>query len=407
MEKIYDVVLYGATGFTGKQTAHYFAEHAGKDVKWAIAGRNKDKLEKVKKELGPGFSELPVIVADISDQESIDNMVAPTRVLLTTVGPYNLYGEPVVAACVKFQTDYVDITGETNFVKKIIEKYHEEARSKSIKIIPFCGFDSVPSDLGTLFAVDALKNQAGQDAKEVKAFFQAYGGFNGGTLATIFNLAESGALSELEDPELLNPPEFKHPEQKFPDDNRAQYYDHDLKAWTAPFFMAPTNTRVVRRSNALFAEEGEPYGKDFQYIERMYFDELLPVKSSLLSLGTKVASQADKFPALLKTAKNYLPKPGEGPSEKTMNSGYFKTWMVATGEKGAKIKVFIYSKGDPGNRVTVKILCEAALSLCQQRGELPGGNEKGGILTPATGLGFVLLERLKKQGMRFDVIRNY
>lgn len=408
MEKIYDVILYGATGFTGKQTVKYFSENADKKlVKWAIAGRNKEKLGKIKKELGESFNHIDIVVADMNNEQSIEDMVASTKVILTTVGPFALYGEPVIKACVKFNTDYVDITGETTFIKKMIEKYHQEAKTKGIKIIPFCGFDSVPSDLGTLFAVDYFKTNFNLETTEVKAFFQAAGGINGGTIASLVNLAESDSLAALKDPEILNPIEYKNPGKKFADDNQSFYFDKDLNAWTAPFFMAPINTRVVRRSNALFSEENKAYGKNFEYLERMYFDEIIPIKSSVISLITKVISGIDKYPFILKSVKNYLPAPGSGPSEKTMNTGYFKTWIIAKAQDNSKIKVFIYSKGDPGNKVTVKILCESALSLCLQRDQLPGGNEKGGILTPATGLGFILIERLKKQGFRFEIIRKY
>jgi len=403
MSKKFDIVLYGATGFTGKQTVHYFAKNAAKNLKWAIAGRSLKKLEQVKSELGSNFKDLPLIVADISDQDSIERMVSDTKVILTTVGPYDLYGEPVISACVKFNTDYVDITGETLFVKRIIEKYHQEAVAKGIKIIPFCGFDSVPSDLGTFLIVDYIRSELKQETKEVKAFFKASGGFNGGTLATFFDIWESGKANELEDPEILNPEELKHPAQKFPNDQQSFYFDSDLQVWTTPFFMAPINTRVVRRSNALFALEGCAYGEDFQYLERMYFDELLPIKSLLTSLGTAFFSKASANQFFLRNLKKYLPKPGEGPSEKTMDNGFFKTWFLGTTKNSQKVKAFIYSKGDPGNRVTVKILCESAFALVEQRSELPGGSQKGGILTPATGLGSVLIERLKKQGMIFEI----
>lgn len=406
MEKRYDVVLYGASGFTGKQTVKYFSEYADQKLKWAIAGRNKEKLEQVKKDLGDSFNHIDIIIADMNNNQSIEDMVASTKVILTTVGPFALYGEPVIKACVKFSTDYVDITGETTFIKKMIEKYHQEAKEKGIKIIPFCGFDSIPSDLGTLFVVDYIKNNLSQETTEVKAFFQASGGVNGGTIASLLNLAESD-LKELNDPEILNPAEFKNPDKNFADDNQSFYFDKDLNAWTAPFFMSAVNTRVVRRSNALLAEEGKAYGKNFDYLERMYFDEILPVKSSVTSLVTKVMTGIDKYPFILKSVKNYLPKPGSGPSEKVMENGYFKTWIIAKTEDNSKVKAFIYSKGDPGNKVTVKMLCESALCLAMQRDQLPGGSQKGGILTPATGLGLVLLESLKKQDIRFEIIRKF
>ena len=397
----YDVVLYGASGFTGKQTVEYFAKHAG-NMRWAIAGRNKEKLEAVKAGIGDAAKNIDVLVADSQDQAALDAIVARTRVLLTTAGPFALYGTKIVDACVRFKTHYVDITGETVWVRDLIDRYHAQAAADGTKIIPFCGFDSIPSDLGTYLVARYIQRELGIACKQVKACFQMAGGVNGGTLATAFNQYEGGYVVRARDPFLLNPePATQDPRQH--QDPAAPQYDYDLGTWVGPFIMGQINTRVVRRSNGLFAQWQDGYGADFTYQEYMKFDGALGwLPAAGLTAGTMMFEVAMQTP-LRSFLQSMLPQPGKGPSEKTMNEGWFRCELLGIAEDGRKVRGVIKDQGDPGNRATVKFLCEAALSLAMNEDELPGGKKRGGILTPATGLGNVLAERLRKAGMVIEV----
>lgn len=399
----YDVVLYGASGFTGKQTVEYFAKHAP-NLRWAIAGRNRAKLEAVKTEVGGAANKADVLVADSQDQTAIDAMVARTRVLLTTAGPFALYGTKIVDACVRHRTHYVDITGETVWVKQLIDRYHEQAAADGTRIVPFCGFDSIPSDLGTFLVARFMQREIGADCQQVKAYFQMAGGVNGGTLATAFNMAESGQTAQARNPFLLNPPgDHSIHEQRQNQDPTAPQYDADIASWVGPFIMGSINTRVVRRSQALFAQWQEGYGTDFTYQEYAKFSGPL---GWLPAMG--VTTGAALFEFTLQTPlrpllKSMLPAPGQGPSEKTMNEGWFRCELYGRTKDGRKIRGQISDKGDPGNRATVKFLCESALCLASQQEALPGGATRGGILTPATALGDVLVQRLRQAGMTLMV----
>lgn len=397
----FDVVLYGASGFTGKQTVEYFAAQAGK-IRWAIAGRNREKLEAVKSQIGEAVKNIEVLVADSEDQSAIDKIVSRTRVFLTTAGPFALYGTKIVDACVRFKTHYVDITGETVWVKNLIDRYHAQAAADGPRIIPFCGFDSIPSDLGTFLVARYMQQTLGVSCKKVKAYFQMAGGVNGGTLATAFNQYEGGYVQQAQNPFLLNPEPSKQDPREHQDPTSPQY-DADLGAWVGPFIMGQINTRVVRRSNALFAQWEEDYGADFAYQEYSKFNGALGwMPAAGLSAGTSIFELAMASP-LRPFLKSMLPSPGQGPSEKTMNEGWFRCELLGIAEDGRQVRGVIKDQGDPGNRATVKFLCEAALSLAVNTDELPGGEKRGGILTPATGLGDVLVERLKKAGMVLEI----
>ena len=253
-QRDYDVVLYGASGFTGQQTVAYFAKHAPADLRWAIAGRNRDKLAALQKSLN---THADILVADGQNQAALDAIAAQTRVMLTTAGPYALYGSGLVAACVRHQTHYVDITGETVWVRELIDRHHAQAATDGTRIIPFCGFDSIPSDLGAYLMARHIQTKLGAQCREVKAYFQMAGGVNGGTLATAFNLYESGQAKTARDPFLLNPqPVTEREAIRQNQDPTAARYDSDVNAWAAPFVMGPINTRVVRRSQALLSEWG-------------------------------------------------------------------------------------------------------------------------------------------------------
>ncbi len=405
-DRQYDVVLYGASGFVGRQAVRYFAKHAhsGK-VRWAIAGRNRQKLEAVKSDLGVAGGNVDILVADSRDRSAVDEMVAQTRVMLNTAGPFALYGDEIVDACVRLRTHYVDITGETPWVRNLIDRYHNLAVSNGTRIIPFCGFDSVPSDLGTYLVVRHMQKELGVPCKTVKAYFQAYGGFNGGTLASAFNLYDSGQAIQVSNPFLLNPPgEHTREEILRNADPRQPQYDADIGAWVGPFFMGSVNTRVVRRSCALYELWQKPYGQDFTYQEYMKFDRPWAwLKATSMNVGGTLFAGAMRRTSIRHLLQSHLPQPGSGPSEKTMDEGWFRCELIGIAEDGRKVRGLICDRGDPGNRATVKFLCESALCLALDINALPGGNRHGGILTPSTALGDVLAERLRQTGMIFEL----
>ena len=400
-ETSYDVVLYGASGFVGKQTVRYFAERAGKEVRWAIAGRDRDKLESVRAEVG---IDVDVLVADSQDKTAIDAIVSQTRVLLNTAGPFAIYGDAIVDACVRYRTHYVDITGETPWVKGLIARYHLQAAADGTRIIPCCGFDSVPSDLGAYLLVRYLQRELCTNCTQVKAYYQAAGGFNGGTLASGLNIFDSGELDLVANPFLLNPPESVPTDVDRHRDPTAPKYDAEMETWVAPFFMGVVNTRIVRRSSALFDCWQEPYDTDFSYQEYFKFNPPWAwLQSAAMVGGMALIGGAIAIPPLRHLLESTLPQVGSGPTEQTMNEGWFRCELLGWGSQGQRVRGLIADVGDPGNRATVKFVCESALCLVVDVDRLPGGAQRGGILTPATGLGDVLVERLQRAGMQLEV----
>lgn len=407
-ERQYDVVLYGASGFTGKQTVQYFATHApAGQVRWAIAGRNRQKLEAVKAEFVPPSQAVDILVADSHDSQALDQIAAQTQVVLNTAGPFALYGNAIVAACVQRRTHYVDITGETPWVRDLIDRHQAQAAADGTRIIPCCGFDSVPSDLGTYLVVRQIQRDLGLPCQQVKGYFQAFGGFNGGTLASGFNLSDSGRWHQVQQPFLLNPPGEHSPEDiERNRDPLTPAYDPEIGAWVAPFFMGPINTRVVRRSSALFGEWQAPYGPNFTYQEFFKFDPPLDwLQAAGVTAGMALAGTLLQSLPLRQLLQPLLPQPGTGPTPEIMDQGWFRGELLGTASNGQRYRGLICDRGDPGNRATVKFLCESALSLVLNQEALPGGPHRGGILTPATGLGEVLAQRLRNAGMTLEVAK--
>jgi short subunit dehydrogenase-like uncharacterized protein len=342
------------------------------------------------------------VVADSRDPSAVDAMVRRARVLLTTAGPFSKYGSPVVEACVRHGVDYVDITGETWWVRNLIDRHHDGAAERGTRIVPFCGFDSVPSDVGTLFLVDHLRRGGSDGIRLVSASFKMRGGLNGGTLDTALTMEEQGKGREVADPVLLNPAERRTEEERARSrDLRGVVRDPVRDAWLAPFMMAPINTRVVRRSNALFAEYDRPYGAAFTYREAT---ELRRRRSAVvMAAGIGAFYGLARKPWGRRLVRRFGPRPGEGPSEKTMAEGFFRCRLLGEGEDGRQAMATLSFQGDPGNRATVTMVCESALLLCEARDALPGGAERGGLLTPATALGLPLLERLRAAGLTATV----
>jgi short subunit dehydrogenase-like uncharacterized protein len=328
----------------------------------------------------------------------MDALARDAAVVLSTAGPFALYGSELVAACVRHGTHYVDITGETPWVKGLIDRHHDEARRKGARIIPMCGFDSIPSDLSAYLAQQAMQAQFGEPCSSVKVAFSLRGGFNGGTLASLFNMLASGQDEAMADLFLLNPANTRPAKTSAHADPQGPRHDADFSAWLGPFFMAPINTRVVRRSAALL-----DYHKDFAYQEylRLGAGPGAAVAATLLSAGSASSQVALRFAPFRKLAEKLSPPPGAGPSESSMDGGSFRARWVGHSAGGNTVRGEIADQGDPGNRATTKMLCEAALALALQLDELPGGRGFGGLLTPASGLGDALVQRLRVAGMTF------
>ncbi|MDA9964472.1 saccharopine dehydrogenase NADP-binding domain-containing protein [Gammaproteobacteria bacterium] len=392
MDKDIDIIIYGATGFTGQLCVKYF-QSLETQVKWAIAGRNQEKLRKVAEE---NLSEVEILIADSDDEVALDNLTLRAKVILSTAGPFHRYGSKLVASCVKNNTHYVDITGENFWVKGLIENHHEEAARKGIRIIPSCGFDSIPSDLGTFFAAKSL----GKPIKRIESFHSYEGGASGGTLETMFSMGELDLGDDLTNPFLLNPEDSYSNEQKQLSGDRVGISKKpEIKAWSGPFIMATANTRVVRRSEALLALRQESYGSNFTYQEHAYHKSWLSAVSSLLLTGLSVLVLLSP---LKRMVKPFLPKPGEGPSEAVQENGWFDCKFIAESEDGTKSVFNMHGKGDPGYKVTSKLVSECALCLIEDIEELPGGRGYGGVLTSASGLGHSLISRLTKAGIDFN-----
>jgi short subunit dehydrogenase-like uncharacterized protein len=418
----YDVVLYGASGFVGKQTVAYFAQlghlknAAGQPLRWALAGRSAAKLEAVKAACGPGAKNADIVVADAHDAKALGQLAQDAVVMLSTAGPFALYGSELVAACVKHGTHYVDITGETPWVHDMIALHHAAAVDNGTRIIPFCGFDSVPSDLGTWLITQTMQEKYGEPCERVKACFTLSGGVNGGTLASALNFMGSDQAGMLADPFLLSPGTATLTKSKSKGKSRSAAghqdptgpsYDVDFKAWLGPFFMGPINTRVVRRSaDLLTPARGKPmgYGHDFHYQEylRIGGGPLAAAAATALSVGMFASQLAMTLAPVRALAGKLAPGPGTGPSEGSMNRGSFRCELVGASASGHVVRGRIAGRGDPGNRATTKMVCEAALCLALQLDDLPGGPAKGGLLTPASGLGAVLVARLRDAGMTLE-----
>ena len=397
----FDIVLWGATGYTGQLVADYLVRnYVGGDtgLRLALAGRNEDKIRAVAREVGA--PDLPILLGDSFDSASLEAMASRAEVIISTVGPYAKYGAELVAACVRNGTDYCDLSGETQFVRAMIDAHHDEAQRTGARIVHCCGFDSIPSDLGALMVQEAFKERHGRYASEVKmAAGKMSGGPSGGTLASMLNIfeeiTENPAIRKvLGNPYALNPKGVRGPDKG---DQTGVRYDHDL-GWTGPFLMAAINTRIVRRSHALM---GLPWGEDFRYSEVMSTGRGPRAFARAVSFTGGIAAfvAAIAFPLTRPLVVKRLPAPGEGPSEEARTKGYFKTYHVAVGD-GQVVRGVVADNRDPGYGSTAVMLSEAALCLALQGAEL---DAPGGILTPATAMGVRLIERLRKAGLTLEI----
>ena len=394
MNRKYKIVIFGATGFTGELCAKFMSEKYS-DIPIAIAGRSLEKLEKIKNKHGLPF---PTIIADAFDVNALEKMCKDTEVVLSAVGPYHKYGSDLLGACVKNGCHYVDITGESFWIKDMIEKHHKEASNRGVRIINACGFDSAPSDLGVFYAV----NQVSGGVKSVQCFQAWKGEASGGTMETMFSSMDAklakGGLGKFS----LNPKNSisENQKKKTSDKITVQKIPH-LGGWTGPFVMALPNTRVVRRSAALSKFTGKYYGDDFVYSEGAYYSKkgaARKVTFMTLALGLIIVSPIRKL------LRGFFRKPGEGPSQEAMDSGFFKSRFLIETQDGFRA-FSMSSSGDPGYKMTSRMACESALCLAiENPASLPGGEGFGGLLTPSVGLGNVLINRLKNIGVSFKEI---
>ena len=392
MEKDIDIIIYGATGFTGKLCVKYF-QSLNTTVTWAMAGRNLIKLQKVAED---HQAKVEILLADSDDESALDNLTSRARVILSTTGPFHRYGSKLVASCIKNNAHYVDITGENFWVKGLIDKHHAEASAKGIRIIPSCGFDSIPSDLGAFFSARAV----GKPIKRIESFHSYEGGASGGTLETMFSMGELDLGDDLTNPFLLNPEDsYSDKQMQLSSDRVGIAKKSEINAWSGPFIMATANTRVVRRTEALLALRQESYGSDFTYQEHAFHKSWWSAAKSLVLTGLSVLVLLSPLKRLVKP---FLPKPGEGPSESVQENGWFDCKFIVEADDGTKSVFNMNGKGDPGYKVTSKLVSECALCLIEDQDTLPGGSEYGGILTSASGLGESLIARLKRVGINFE-----
>jgi short subunit dehydrogenase-like uncharacterized protein len=398
--KPYSIVVFGATSFVGQILCHYLAAQYGGKIKWALAGRSQSKLETLRASLGPDAASLPLIVADAVDASALDAMCAQAKVVVSTVGPYALYGEPLVKACAESGTDYCDLTGEVQWVRRMVTRYESTAKATGARIVHCCGFDSMPSDLGVYFLQQEAKKRFGQPCTRVKLRIKALrGGASGGTAASLINIVKEAAKDpalrrELADPYSICPAGHGFKARQ-PNITRG-LYDTDFKRWIAPFVMAGINTRIVHRSNAL---SGAAYGKDFVYDEAMMTKGWVAAQTMSAGIGGfMLALAVPPLRGLLE--KHVVPQPGEGPSPEAQAKGFYDFRFLGTTINGQSLMVKVTGDRDPGYGSTGKMLGEAALCLAE---DVEG--KAGGFWTPATIFGEKLIERLQaKAGLTFSVL---
>lgn len=401
-EREFDVIVYGATGFTGRLVAeHMLATYGvGRDVRWAIAGRSKDKLEAVRDGIGAP-SDLPLILADASNPASLDAMAVRTKAIVTTVGPYQLYGEPLVAACAKAGTDYVDLCGEPAWMAAMIAKYNDAAKASGARIVFSCGFDSIPFDLGVTFLQDEAKQRLGAPLRCVRGRVRAMkGGFSGGTIASLLATLESvkrepSIAKTLADPFALTPG-FAGPAQP---SGETVERDETAGQWATPFIMAMINTKNVHRSNFLL---NHAWGEDFVYDEMMLTGDG-PEGEKRARTAKKQGDRQNAMmgfgPARAILRRFFLPKPGEGPTREERETGFYEVGFQGETIDGRTLRAAVKGNKDPGYGSTSKMIAESALCLAR---DIDRSETAGGVWTPGAALGRKLITRLEANaGMRF------
>ena len=463
----FDIVIFGATGYTGRLVAEHLYERFGargdsrrgedgsgtdeaeeKGISWAMAGRSVAKLEKVRAEIqseiderkhdhksatsrspkrsekvrgshheetasggqsyeSGGRDQIPLITADAADEDSLRRMCRQTRVVISTVGPFALYGELLIKVCAETGTDYCDSTGELPWVARMIEQYEEKARQSGARLVPFCGFDSIPSDLGVWHLQQKAQETYGRPATEVKMCIRGIksAGMSGGTAASMMNVMREASRDRavrrsLADPYLLCPGSHNHSEKQ--PNQKGPRLDRDFDSWTAPFLMSVVNTRVVFRSNAL---SGMEYGKDFRYREVVCTGRGFAgwVRAAGLSGGTALMVMAGSIGPIRRLFERFvLPSPGQGPDLNARKKGFFNLRFAGKTERYEAIETEVKGSEDPGYGTTARMLAESALCLAENSFKSDNRTSEGGFWTPATLLGNTLIERLERYaGMEF------
>ena len=396
-ERDFDLIIWGATGFTGNLVCDYINKNYNeRELRWAIAGRNKKKILKLQQKLK--IDDSRTIIADSSDKNSLVKMVKKSKVVCTTVGPYAKYGTNLVEACIEGETNYCDITGETQWIRRIIDRFHTKAKEKNIKIINSCGFDSIPSDMGVFYSQKKMLDKTGKYASTINMRVAgAKGGISGGTYNSLSNVLEEALVDKEVRKTLTNPYGLNPIDKQFgPDksDLREVIFDAVSNSWIAPFVMAGINTKIVRRSHALM---DFMYGKNFAYDEATLTGKGIAGQiRGYMSLIPIFLATRKKGSIIKKIVDFILPKSGEGPSKKTRINGYYNLRFYLTLDKMTYVSK-VLGDMDPGYGSTSKMLAESA--ICLALDEIP---DTYGILTPSVALGDSLLKRLEENaGLTF------
>ena len=403
----HDIVVFGATSFVGQILCRYLVGRfgVGGALRWAIAGRSQGKLEALRESLGADAVGLPILVADAADDTALRALCASTRVVVSTVGPYALYGEPLVKACAESGTDYCDLTGEVQWIRRMLERYEAAARQSGARIVHCCGFDSIPSDMGVWFLQREAQARFGAPCTRVKMRVRAMrGGFSGGTVASLMNVVKEAGRDPALRRELANPYSLcpkGHPTKARQPQVKSATFDSDFDAWTAPFVMAAINTRIVQRSNAL---SGLRYGKTFVYDEAVLTGRGLSgrLKASAMGAGLGGFLVAAALPPSRWALERFVvPKPGEGPTPQAQEKGFFDLRFHGSTARGQTLRAKLTGDRDPGYGSTAKMLGEAAACLAS---DVPREAE-GGFWTPSTLMGEALHARLVAHaGLEFSLL---
>ena len=402
----HEIVIFGATSFVGQILCRNLAEQFGAgELDWAMAGRSLEKLDKLRATLAEAHQDVPLIVADAADEAALRELAGKARVVISTVGPYALHGEPLVKVCAESGTDYSDLTGEVQWIRRMIERYEKTAATTGARIVHCCGFDSIPSDLGVHFLQQKARERFGSPCERVKMRVRTMrGGASGGTVASIMNIARELASDpalrrEMANPYSLCPPD--HPANARQPNVVFAEHDEDFDAWVGPFVMGGVNTRVVHRSNALAAHA---YGDSFRYDEAVLTGRGIGGYVTATSVATAIGAfmlGAGIAPTRW-VLEQFVPAPGEGPSPEAQESGSFDLRFVGKTADGEKLRVRVTGDRDPGYGSTSKMLGQAGLCLARDIGK---ENTPGGFWTPATIFGDRLIERLRRDaGLTFEVL---
>ena len=411
----YDIIVFGATSFVGQILVRYLIDEVvprQPDLRWAMAARSLNKLNQLKADIGQGADSIPTMLVDASSYEQVSSMCQQTNVVISTVGPYAFYGEPLVKACVTHGTDYCDLTGETQWIKRMIDTYQKQAEASGARIVNCCGFDSVPSDLGVKALQQEAVSRFGSPAEQVMMGVKAMkGGASGGTIASLINVIEEAMANpklkkQLANPYLLCPD--NHPYKVRQRTVKGSEYSELHQSWCAPFVMAAINERVVHRSNACL---DNAYGENFRYSEGMLMgkDSKGRRRSLMTSFGLGSFMLAVAIKPLRRLLQKFvLPKPGEGPTPAEQLAGFFDMRFIGKHANGEIIKVKVTGDRDPGYGSTAKMLSQAALCLAfDHRNDTSKTGRLGGFWTPASMFDERYVQRLKDYaGVEVSVLKD-